>query len=50
MNKTRNQTAVRLIEKSDNQLLDILAAELRAVRYAKSKIMEHIKIPSLFVA
>ncbi len=44
MNQAQNKSAVKLIEKFDTQLLDILAAELRSVRYAKNKIIEHIAL------
>ncbi|MBC7744564.1 MAG: hypothetical protein H7096_05630 [Flavobacterium sp.] len=42
--KKQNLASEKLIEKFDNQLRDILAAELRSVRYAKTKIMNHLGI------
>ena len=42
--KKQNFASDKLIEKFDNQLRDILAAELRAVKYAKTKIMDQLGI------
>ncbi len=47
MKKTQNSTAFKLIKKFDNQLHDILAAELRSIRYAKNKIMEQFLTSNL---
>ena len=40
--KKQSLTTDKLIEKFDNQLRDILAAEIRSVKYAKTKIMNHL--------
>lgn len=42
MKKNQNLSTQKLIEKFDHQLRDILAAELRAVRYSKHKLMDQI--------
>ena len=40
MNDLYNNASLSLIEKFDNQLRDILSAEIRAVKYTKNNIMD----------
>lgn len=40
MKKNQKSPSMKLIEKFDNQLRDILTAELRSVRYSKSKMTD----------
>jgi hypothetical protein len=42
MKKQQNTASEKLIEKFDNQLRDILSAELRSVKYARTKIMSQL--------
>jgi hypothetical protein len=44
MKKQQNSASEKLIEKFDNQLRDILAAELRSVKYARTKVMNSLGI------
>jgi hypothetical protein len=46
MTKQQNSTTEKLIKKFDNQLRDLLAAELRAIRYARTKIMSQLVFSS----
>jgi len=54
MKKQQNLATDKLIAKFDNQLRDILAAEIRSVRYARTKIISQLEIiqsrPSLQIA
>ena len=40
MKKFENLSTQKLIKKFEHQLLDILSAELRSVRYRKDKMMQ----------
>jgi len=42
MKKQQNSAAEKLIEKFDNQLRDILAADIRSVKYARTKVMNSL--------
>jgi len=46
MKANQNLSTIELLEKFDNQLRDILAAELRAVRYSNHKVMDQINYKS----
>lgn len=39
MKKQRNSATEKLIEKFDTQLRDILSAEIKSVKYARTKII-----------
>lgn len=43
MKKTTNQAALRLIKKFDEQLFQLLSAELKAVKSGKVKLMNRGK-------
>ena len=45
MKKQQNSATEKLIEKFDNQLRDILAAEIRSVKYARTKVMSSLGFP-----
>ena len=40
MKKNQKISSIKLIEKFDSQLRDILTAELRSVRYSRDKMMD----------
>ena len=42
MKANQNLTTIELIEKFDNQLLDILAADLRAAKFSKHQVIDQI--------
>ena len=44
MKKQQNLSTEKLIKKFDNQLRDLLAAELRSIQYARTKIMIQLGI------
>ncbi len=44
MNKQPESVTEKLIEKFDHQLRDILSAEIRSVRYARTQIMNQLGI------
>ena len=44
MKKNPNSTIQKLIKKFDNQLLDILSADIRSLKYSKTKLMSQIII------
>ncbi|WP_155975799.1 hypothetical protein [Daejeonella oryzae] len=44
MKKNQNLATQKLIKKFDDQLLDILSAELRSVKYSKTKTMSQAVI------
>jgi hypothetical protein len=44
MKKQQSAASEKLIEKFDSQLRDILAAELRSVKYARTKTMSQLGI------
>jgi hypothetical protein len=44
MKKQQNSASEKLIQKFDNQLRDILAAELRSVKYARTKVMSQFEM------
>lgn len=54
MKKNQKTSSIRLTEKFDNQLRDILTAELRSVRYSKNKMMDqfifHLNTEPLIVS
>ena len=39
MKKQQNLATDKLIKKFDNQLLDILAADLRSLKYSRTKVL-----------
>ncbi len=43
MKKTNISATMKLIEKFDLQLRDMLMSDLRSVRSAKIKVMDHLK-------
>ena len=45
MKKQQNSATEKLIEKFDNQLRDILAAVIRSVKYARTKVMNSLGFP-----
>jgi hypothetical protein len=44
MKKNSNSAIQKLIKKFDNQLLDILSADIRSLKYSKTKLMNQIII------
>ena len=42
MNDLQTPASFSLVEKFDNQLLDILTAEIRASRYSKNNILDQL--------
>ncbi|NEU09870.1 hypothetical protein GZH53_16210 [Flavihumibacter sp. R14] len=44
MKKQQNSASEKLIEKFDNQLRDILAADLRSVKYTRTKTMGQLEM------
>ena len=44
MKKQQNSASEKLIQKFDNQLRDIIAADLRSAKYARTKIMNQFEM------